>query len=201
MSDAPDLTTLAGQKAHYAAVQRRLMRSPPSLQRPRPLPRPTPVPIAKTALTKPIHVRHMIMCIVCELSGVHREQLLSSSRNAHLVWPRHIGMHLMRAATTDSFVAIARRFGGRDHSTASHSIDTVQCNLVEPNPDIALAVNAIRYCRDRGMDPETFEECLRRAARMLLQACMEYIAVRNAKWSEHMRSKPPRLRRDGGKFA
>jgi chromosomal replication initiator protein len=59
---------------------------------------------------------------VCERFRITRDELLSSSRAARLVWPRQIAMYLARENTDLTFPDIARRFGGRNHTTVMHAV-------------------------------------------------------------------------------
>jgi chromosomal replication initiator protein len=59
---------------------------------------------------------------VCETFHITREELLSPSRAARLVWPRQVAMYLARENTELTFPAIARRFGGRNHTTVMHAV-------------------------------------------------------------------------------
>ena len=59
---------------------------------------------------------------VCETFAISREELLSASRAARLVWPRHVAMYLARENTDLTFPDIARRFGGRNHTTVMHAV-------------------------------------------------------------------------------
>ncbi|MEA2256958.1 MAG: chromosomal replication initiator protein [Solirubrobacteraceae bacterium] len=53
--------------------------------------------------------------------GLTREELLSTSREARLAWPRQVAMYLAREHTDESLPAIGRRFGGRNHTTVMHA--------------------------------------------------------------------------------
>ncbi len=57
----------------------------------------------------------------CELFGLSREELLSSTRTARVAWPRQLAMYLTRELTDESLPAIGRHFGGRDHTTVMHA--------------------------------------------------------------------------------
>jgi chromosomal replication initiator protein len=59
---------------------------------------------------------------VCEAFEVPREGLLSSSREARLIWPRQLAMHLAREHTDASLPAIGRHFGGRKHTTVMYAL-------------------------------------------------------------------------------
>jgi chromosomal replication initiator protein len=59
---------------------------------------------------------------VCDAFHITRDELLSSSRAARLVWPRQVAMYLARENTDLTFPDIARRFGGRNHTTVMHAV-------------------------------------------------------------------------------
>jgi chromosomal replication initiator protein len=59
---------------------------------------------------------------VCDTFAITREELLSSSRSARLVWPRQVAMYLARENTNLAFPEIGRRFGGRNHTTVMHAV-------------------------------------------------------------------------------
>jgi chromosomal replication initiator protein len=56
-----------------------------------------------------------------EAFGVSLDALLSSSRVAHLAWPRQVAMYLSRELTDQTLPAIGRAFGGRNHTTVMHA--------------------------------------------------------------------------------
>jgi chromosomal replication initiator protein len=57
----------------------------------------------------------------CAHFGLSSEELLSSARTARIAWPRQVAMYLARELTSESLPAIARQFGGRDHTTVLHA--------------------------------------------------------------------------------
>ena len=59
---------------------------------------------------------------VCDAFHITRDELLSPSRAARLVWPRQVAMYLARENTDLTFPDIARRFGGRNHTTVMHAV-------------------------------------------------------------------------------
>ena len=58
--------------------------------------------------------------------GFTVEAICGKSRQRPLVTARQIGMYLFRDLTDLSYPAIARIFGGRDHTTVIHAVDKVQ---------------------------------------------------------------------------
>ncbi len=57
----------------------------------------------------------------CSHFGVTSDELISPSRAARIAWPRQVAMYLSRELTDESLPAIARQFGGRDHTTVLHA--------------------------------------------------------------------------------
>ena len=57
--------------------------------------------------------------------GFSIEELCGTSRRRPLVNARQIGMYLFRELTDFSYPAIAREFGGRDHTTVIHAVEKV----------------------------------------------------------------------------
>lgn len=63
---------------------------------------------------------------IAKFFGFSIEALCGKSRQRPLVIARQIGMYVFRELTDLSFPAIARHFGGRDHTTVIHAVDKVQ---------------------------------------------------------------------------
>jgi chromosomal replication initiator protein len=59
------------------------------------------------------------------------EELCGSSRRRPLVNSRQVAMYVMRELTDMSYPAIAREFGGRDHTTVIHSVEKVKKLIAE----------------------------------------------------------------------
>jgi chromosomal replication initiator protein len=74
---------------------------------------------------RPLTPRQMLETIA-DFFGFSVEQICGKSRQRPLVLARQIGMFVFRALTDLSFPAIAREFGGRDHTTVIHAVDKVQ---------------------------------------------------------------------------
>ncbi len=68
----------------------------------------------------------VIQKIVASLWRIDLNDILSERRAKCVVLPRHAGMWLAKHHTPNSYPAIGRAFGGRDHSTALHAVDRVQ---------------------------------------------------------------------------
>jgi chromosomal replication initiator protein len=57
--------------------------------------------------------------------GFSIEELRGASRRRPLVTARQIGMYVFRELTDFSYPAIAREFGGRDHTTVIHAVEKI----------------------------------------------------------------------------
>jgi chromosomal replication initiator protein len=53
------------------------------------------------------------------------DEIRGQSRRRPLVTARQIGMYVMREMTDLSYPAIAREFGGRDHTTVIHAVEKI----------------------------------------------------------------------------
>jgi len=79
---------------------------------------------------RPLTPRQMLETIA-DFFGFSVDQICGKSRQRPLVLARQIGMFVFRALTDLSFPAIAREFGGRDHTTVIHAVDKVQKLMTE----------------------------------------------------------------------
>jgi chromosomal replication initiator protein len=57
--------------------------------------------------------------------GFSVDELIGQSRRRPLVTARQVGMYVCREMTDLSYPAIARAFGGRDHTTVIHAVDKI----------------------------------------------------------------------------
>lgn len=64
---------------------------------------------------------HDIQCTVIEHFGISLEELTGARRTQNVVLPRQVAMYLCRQLLSVSFPEIARKFGGRDHSTVMYA--------------------------------------------------------------------------------
>lgn len=72
-----------------------------------------------------------ILAATAEMFGFTVEELCGSSRRRPLVTARQIGMYVFREVTDFSYPAIAREFGGRDHTTVIHAVDKITAMMFE----------------------------------------------------------------------
>jgi len=71
---------------------------------------------------------------VCELLEIPLSLLTGKSRKQEIVFARQIAMYMIRNLTSASLKSIGNFFGGRDHTTVMHSVNTIE-NLVKRDDD------------------------------------------------------------------
>jgi chromosomal replication initiator protein len=73
----------------------------------------------------------MILEATAASYGFTVEALCGPSRTRPLVTARQVAMYLVRSLTDYSYPAIARVFGGRDHTTVIHAVDKISTQMKE----------------------------------------------------------------------
>ncbi|MCE2504242.1 MAG: chromosomal replication initiator protein DnaA [Chlorobi bacterium] len=71
---------------------------------------------------------------VCEQMQIPLSLLTGKSRKQEIVFARQIAMYLMRELTGASLKTIGNHYGGRDHTTVMHSVNTI-ADLVQAGDD------------------------------------------------------------------
>ncbi|MCB0712383.1 MAG: chromosomal replication initiator protein DnaA [Ignavibacteriae bacterium] len=71
---------------------------------------------------------------VCELLQIPLSLLTGKSRKQEIVFARQVAMYLIRELTSASLKTIGNHFGGRDHTTVMHSLNTIT-DLVQAGDD------------------------------------------------------------------
>jgi chromosomal replication initiator protein len=66
-----------------------------------------------------------------EMFGFSVEEIKGKSRQRPLVTARQIAMYVFRDLTDLSYPAIAREFGGRDHTTVIHAVEKIKSLMGE----------------------------------------------------------------------
>lgn len=87
-----------------------------------------------------LSVREIANC-AAEYYGISFMDLLGSKRTDKLVRPRHVAIYLAREMLSASYPEIARRLGGRDHTTAIHACRKIAAKI---KTDMALAWDVAR---------------------------------------------------------
>ena len=67
----------------------------------------------------------VILAATSAMFGFSEDDLRGKSRRRPLVTARQVGMYVVRELTDLSYPAIAREFGGRDHTTVIHAVEKV----------------------------------------------------------------------------
>ena len=91
---------------------------------------------------KPINVER-IQALVADYYNITLDDMKSKRRDKHIVFPRQVAMFLVREETPSSLPAIGKAFGGRDHTTALHSIEKI-ANELKEDERLRYEVQAIR---------------------------------------------------------
>ena len=78
----------------------------------------------------------------CRYFDISMVELISDRRLASLVKARHVAMYLAKTLTPHSYPEIARRFGGRDHTTILHACRKMN-RILPDSPDLQAAVETI----------------------------------------------------------
>jgi chromosomal replication initiator protein len=92
----------------------------------------------------------MIMEATSTAFGFSVEELCGTSRRRPLVNARQIGMYVFRELTDFSYPAIAREFGGRDHTTVIHAYDKVSRLMAERQQTYDQVTDLIYHIKGGG---------------------------------------------------
>ena len=100
----------------------------------------------KDYITKNPYISNDIASIqkaVADHYGLTVEVLKGKKRSANIVYPRMVAMYLCRMLTDQSFPRIGLEFGGRDHSTVIHAVNTIEKDL-KTNGQLKEIINEIK---------------------------------------------------------
>jgi len=98
--------------------------------------------IIPASTRKPINVER-IQALVADYYNVTLDDMKGKRRDKHIVFPRQVAMYLVREETPSSLPAIGKAFGGRDHTTALHSIEKI-ANELKEDERLRYEVQSIR---------------------------------------------------------
>ena len=79
--------------------------------------------------------------------GIPVEEIIGKKRQRPLVTARQVAMYVFRELTDLSYPAIAREFGGRDHTTVIHAVEKISTQMQHQRPiydQVTELVQAIR---------------------------------------------------------
>jgi len=108
------------------------------------------------------------------VTGQSRTVLLGVSRAIEQARPRQVGMYLSHRMVKTSKVRIGKVWGGRDHTTVNHAIETIEQLLDARDPEVIALVAAISL-KAAEIQPLTDVEPIAKA-RALLVARIEIAA-------------------------
>ena len=100
--------------------------------------------IIPAASRRPVTIDR-IQRIVSDHYGIPLEEMKGKRRDKHIVFPRQVAMYIVREETPSSLPVIGQAFGGRDHTTALHSIDKIANEM----KDDERLRNEIQFLRER----------------------------------------------------
>lgn len=89
-----------------------------------------------------------ILAATSELFGFPIEEIRGKSRRRPLVTARQTSMYVFRQLTELSYPAIAREFGGRDHTTVIHAVDKIEALMKERRQVFDQVTELIRMIRN-----------------------------------------------------
>ena len=84
-----------------------------------------------------------IQVAVADYYNISLEDMKSKRRDKHIVFPRQVAMFIVREETPSSLPVIGQAFGGRDHTTALHSIEKI-ANEMKEEERLRYEVQTIR---------------------------------------------------------
>ncbi|RIW17147.1 chromosomal replication initiator protein DnaA [Algoriphagus lacus] len=80
---------------------------------------------------------------VSEYYGIHADELKAKTRKKEIVIARQMAMYFSKEFTNHSLKSIGYHFGGRDHSTVIHAVQTVN-DMIETDSSFRNAVNELK---------------------------------------------------------
>jgi chromosomal replication initiator protein len=84
-------------------------------------------PMRIDLVPKPTSISEIVITVICEYYDVNRAYLSSKSRRREHVIPRQVAIYFIAKFLPGTTLKhIGGLFGGRDHSTVIHSVNSVQ---------------------------------------------------------------------------
>ncbi|MBN7811141.1 chromosomal replication initiator protein DnaA [Algoriphagus sp. H41] len=80
---------------------------------------------------------------VSEYYGIHTDELKAKTRKKEIVIARQVAMYFSKEFTNHSLKSIGYHFGGRDHSTVIHAVQTVN-DMIETDSGFRNSVNELK---------------------------------------------------------
>ena len=76
----------------------------------------------------------VILEATSKMFGFPIEEIIGKKRQRPLVTARQVAMYVFRELTDLSYPAIAREFGGRDHTTVIHAVEKISAQMRTQRP-------------------------------------------------------------------
>ena len=92
----------------------------------------------------------VILDATAKTFGFSIEEICGTSRRRPLVTARQVGMYVFRELTDFSYPAIAREFGGRDHTTVIHAVEKITGLMGERRQIFNQVTDLIHQIRSDG---------------------------------------------------
>jgi chromosomal replication initiator protein len=92
----------------------------------------------------------VILDATAQAFGFSIEEIRGTSRRRPLVTARQVGMYVFRELTDFSYPAIAREFGGRDHTTVIHAVEKITGLMGEKRQIFNQVTDLIHQIRTGG---------------------------------------------------
>mgnify|MGYP000032341050 CR=1 FL=1 len=80
---------------------------------------------------------------VCKYFNIDKRDLKSSNRSNDIAYPRQIAMYLCKTVAHQSFPAIGKEFGKRDHTTVMHAYNKIE-KEIKDIPNTKLIVDSLK---------------------------------------------------------
>ena len=89
----------------------------------------------------------VILDATADAFGFSVEDICGTSRRRPLVTARQVGMYVFREVTDFSYPAIAKEFGGRDHTTVIHAVEKITALMKERRQIYDQVTNLVQRVR------------------------------------------------------
>jgi len=89
----------------------------------------------------------VIMEATSKMFGIPIEEIIGRKRQRPLVTARQVAMYVFRDLTDLSYPAIAREFGGRDHTTVIHAVEKISAQMRTQRPTYDQVTELVQTIR------------------------------------------------------
>jgi chromosomal replication initiator protein len=89
----------------------------------------------------------VILEATSKMFGIPIEEIIGKKRQRPLVTARQVGMYVFRELTDLSYPAIAREFGGRDHTTVIHAVEKISAQMRTQRPTYDQVTELVQTIR------------------------------------------------------